>query len=162
MANWKTEDDVSEKQHPESIDVTFSVPFVHRLRVTDDVVGDDFDQLIEVLDVGETGTAKVLVVAEESLSQPAKRLSDRFQAASQIDLIGQPELVVGGEDVKNSTDATKQVLRRINDGDLDRRSYVIAIGGGAMLDAVGYAAAVAFINVSSSEEGGGGGGGGGG
>ena len=35
----------------------------------------------------------------------------------------------------------------IHAADLDRRSYVIAIGGGAMLDAVGYAAAIAHRGV---------------
>jgi 3-dehydroquinate synthase len=35
----------------------------------------------------------------------------------------------------------------VNDHDLDRRSYVIAIGGGAMLDAVGYAAAIAHRGI---------------
>ena len=43
--------------------------------------------------------------------------------------------------------AVELILRKINDHDLDRRSYVIAIGGGAMLDAVGYAAAIAHRGI---------------
>lgn len=130
-----------------SIDISFSVPFVHRLRVTDDVAGEDFDQLLGVLERGKAGPAKVLVVAESSLEGPAQRISGRLSASDSVQLVSAPEFVIGGEEVKNSTKAAKQVLRCIHQADLDRRSYIIAIGGGAMLDAVGYAAAVAHRGI---------------
>jgi 3-dehydroquinate synthase len=130
----------------QSIDISFSVPYVHRLRVTDDVAGADFDQLLGVLD-GEVGAAKVLIVAETPLQEPARQIGERLAGAKSIQLVSEPVLVIGGEEVKNSTDAAKKVLARINEADLDRRSYIIAIGGGAMLDAVGYAAAVAHRGI---------------
>ena len=120
---------------------------MHRLRVTDDIAGADFDQLLDVLDSGEAGPAKVLIVAESPLETPARLLGDRLVNAETIQLVSEPVLVIGGEEVKNSTEAGKRVLGRINDSDLDRRSYIIAIGGGAMLDAVGYAAAVAHRGI---------------
>lgn len=130
-----------------SIDIPFSVPCVHRLRVTEDVMGADFDQLLGVLDAGQVARAKVLVVAEEALREPAAVIHRRLSDRPEIELVGPPAVIGGGEAVKNSTAAAKQVLGRIHDGDLDRRSYVIAIGGGAMLDAVGYAAAVAHRGI---------------
>jgi 3-dehydroquinate synthase len=138
---------VPEEPLNQSIDISFSVPFVHRLRVTDDISGADFDQLLDVLDSGEAGPAKVLIVAESPLETPARLLGDRLVNAETIQLVSEPVLVIGGEEVKNSTEAAKRVLGRINDSDLDRRSYIIAIGGGAMLDAVGYAAAVAHRGI---------------
>ncbi len=39
------------------------------------------------------------------------------------------------------------MLQVINADDLDRRSYVIVIGGGAVLDAVGFAAAIAHRGI---------------
>ncbi len=137
---------VSEEPLNKSIDVSFSVPFVHRVRVTDDVAGKDFDQLLGVLN-GEVAPAKVLIVSETALHASAQRIGERMAGAESIQLVAEPLLVIGGEEVKNSTDATKQVLARINDSDLDRRSYIVAIGGGAMLDAVGYAAAVAHRGI---------------
>ena len=133
-----------------SIDISFSVPFVHRLRETDEVARDDFGQRLDVLDAGDAGPAKVLIVAERpvaSASDRVARIEKQLAAAANVNLVSPALLVQGGEPVKNSTAVAKQVLEQINHHNLDRRSYVIAIGGGAMLDAVGYAAAVAHRGV---------------
>lgn len=53
-----------------------------------------------------------------------------------------PLIVAGGEQAKNSTKEFDKTLALINDAKLNRHSYLIAIGGGAILDMVGFAAAV--------------------
>jgi 3-dehydroquinate synthase len=53
----------------------------------------------------------------------------------------------GGEPLKNAPEPLQSVLRAILDHDLDRHGYVLAIGGGAFLDAVGFAAATAHRGV---------------
>jgi 3-dehydroquinate synthase len=53
----------------------------------------------------------------------------------------------GGEQVKNDPDHVTQVLDAINAGALCRHSYLIAIGGGALLDVAGFAAATAHRGV---------------
>ena len=134
----------------QSIDISFAVPFVHRLRVSHEIAGADFAQLLDLLQSSNAGPAKVLVVAEKPVatsSDRVQRIAQQLSSVESINLVGPVELVDGGESVKNSTDVAKQVLGKINQHDLDRRSYVIAIGGGAMLDAVGYAAAVAHRGV---------------
>ena len=133
-----------------SIDISFSVPFVHRLRVTADVAGDDFRQLHEVLLPGGGDSAKVLIVAETAVAKSSNRidqLNAKLSVLGEINLVSNPLIVEGGEPIKNSTKVAKDVLQKINQHDLDRRSYIIAIGGGAMLDAVGYAAAVAHRGI---------------
>ncbi|MGI9472184.1 MAG: 3-dehydroquinate synthase [Rubripirellula sp.] len=130
-----------------SIDIRFSVPFVHRLRVTDDVSRADFPELLKVLDGGDSGKPKVLVVSERALSSAAERIAKRLTAAGTVQLIDQPLLVQGGEDIKNSSVVVESILSQINAANLDRRSYIVAIGGGAMLDAVGYAAAIAHRGI---------------
>lgn len=131
-------------------DVPFSVPFVHRLRTTHCVSGADFEVLLEVLRIGASGPVRVLVVAEDPVAASsghvatiAKRLADHVD----IELADDVLVVAGGEAVKNDSRCVERVLGKINAHDLDRRSYVIAIGGGAMLDAVGYAAAIAHRGV---------------
>lgn len=131
----------------QSIDISFSVPCVHRLRVTDDVTGGDFEQLLGVLDAGDSGPAKVLIVCETALKDPAQRIALQLQSAASVKLVSSPFLVDGGEEIKNSSNTVEAILTQINDANLDRRSYVIAIGGGAMLDAVGYAAAIAHRGI---------------
>src|SRR5262245_35245847 len=62
--------------------------------------------------------------------------------------LARPPLVVpGGEKVKNVPRYVREILRAINDGGLCRHSYVIAIGGGALLDVAGYAAATAHRGI---------------
>ena len=138
------------KGKDKSIDINFSVPFVHRLRVTNEVAEDGFSQLLGVLDGGEAGPPKVLIVCESPVataSNRLKKLHEKLSAANSVNVVASPFLIDGGESIKNSTAAAKQILSHINKHDLDRRSYIIAIGGGAMLDAVGYAAAVAHRGI---------------
>ncbi len=136
-----------EEPFKSSIDIPFTVPFVHRLRVTDDITGADFDQLLRVLEGGDSGPAKILMVAEAALSEPASKISQQLKASDSVQLVAEPRLIAGGEEVKNTSDVVQQLLHQINDVNLDRRSYVIAIGGGALLDAVGFAAAIAHRGI---------------
>lgn len=53
----------------------------------------------------------------------------------------------GGEQSKNSTEAIEAVLKGVNDNAICRHSFVIAIGGGALIDMAGYAAAIAHRGV---------------
>ena len=59
----------------------------------------------------------------------------------QLHLMAHPETILGGEQVKHDPDLVLRLQRRLVDLGLDRHSYVVAIGGGAFLDMVGYVAA---------------------
>ena len=128
-------------------DISFSVPFVHRLRVTDDVCGRDFAVLQSELDGGDAGPARVLLVVETALAHAASGLVSQLIEAESVELVSDPLWVEGGEDSKNSVDTIKYLLQRINAANLDRRSYVVVVGGGALLDAVGFAAAIAHRGI---------------
>ena len=131
-------------------DIEFNVPFVHRLRFTRDVAGDDFSVLQDVIEFAEGQRSKVLFVAERPIAETSiaiSQIADQFSRASNIELVAPPMLVAGGEAIKNSSSEVEQILSAINQHDLDRRSYVIALGGGAMLDATGYAAAIAHRGI---------------
>lgn len=56
-------------------------------------------------------------------------------------------VLAGGEQSKNSSEAIETVLKGINDNAICRHSFVIAIGGGALIDMVGYTAAIAHRGV---------------
>ncbi|MEL7240471.1 MAG: 3-dehydroquinate synthase, partial [Planctomycetota bacterium] len=64
-----------------------------------------------------------------------------------VDVVAAPLLLRGGEACKNDPALIDELLAAIHDANLDRRSYVLAIGGGAVLDAAGYAAAIAHRGV---------------
>jgi 3-dehydroquinate synthase len=57
-------------------------------------------------------------------------------------LAGAPERVPGGEVAKNDPDVVPRLQKHFQSLHLDRQSFVLILGGGAVLDAAGYAAAV--------------------
>ena len=58
-----------------------------------------------------------------------------------MQLVGVPELLPGGEQVKNDPSLVSRLQRRLCRMGIDRHSYVLAIGGGAFLDLMGFVAA---------------------
>ena len=131
-----------------SIDVPFTVPFVQRLRFTGDVLGVDRNVLAELLEPSEGQVARVqfwldanVAAADPELPGKVHGFAEEF--AHRLVLTGPPQIVPGGEAVKNDIHAIQPMLSEFHAARLDRRSYVVVIGGGAVLDAVGFAAAIA-------------------
>jgi len=69
------------------------------------------------------------------------------RSADDLRLTAPVLLVPGGEEVKNHPRHLEVIHRAILDGGLCRQSYVVAVGGGAVLDAVGYASATAHRGI---------------
>ena len=64
-----------------------------------------------------------------------------------LELVAEPVAVPGGERVKNELFFVEHMQRQVFEHAIDRHSYVIAIGGGALLDAVGLVAATTHRGV---------------
>ncbi|MBU7583844.1 MAG: 3-dehydroquinate synthase [Nostoc sp. TH1S01] len=67
--------------------------------------------------------------------------------AEVITLAAEPILIPGGEAAKNEPKLLEQIHKLIEAAGLCRHSYLLGIGGGAVLDLVGYAAATAHRGV---------------
>lgn len=77
----------------------------------------------------------------------ARDLEDYARAhADRLELVG-VQLIAGGERVKNTPEHVERLQAELHRLGIDRQSFVIAIGGGAVLDAVGYAAATTHRGV---------------
>ena len=61
--------------------------------------------------------------------------------ADAMELVGRPEIVSGGEHVKNDPALLTSLQKRLVDLGIDRHSYVVGIGGGAFMDMIGFVAA---------------------
>jgi 3-dehydroquinate synthase len=59
-----------------------------------------------------------------------------------VEIAGDVMVVPGGEAVKNQHDCVEHMLRDLLSRHIDRQSFALAVGGGAVLDAVGFAAAI--------------------
>ncbi|HOX68129.1 MAG: 3-dehydroquinate synthase [Rhizobacter sp.] len=60
--------------------------------------------------------------------------------ADAMELVAHPEVVPGGEHVKNDPALLTRLQRRLVELGVDRHAFVVGIGGGAFLDLIGYVA----------------------
>ncbi|MFQ6018075.1 MAG: 3-dehydroquinate synthase [Kiloniellaceae bacterium] len=72
---------------------------------------------------------------------PAKIAAYAARHHAALELLAAPETVPGGEAAKKNPALVESLQRRLLDLEFDRHSFVVAIGGGAVLDTVGYVAA---------------------
>lgn len=70
-----------------------------------------------------------------------------FNHFKTVSLASEFIILNGGEQVKNDPDSLETVLEAINYHKIDRHSYLAVIGGGAVLDLGGYAAAIAHRGI---------------
>ncbi|MGE3820019.1 MAG: 3-dehydroquinate synthase [Isosphaeraceae bacterium] len=139
---------IESQQVPERFEVPFGPSFTHRLAFTRDVLSDDQSVLAEVLEPSNDGPAKVQFWLDSHVAEARPDLSQRLRAFARsrpgrLSLSGNVQVVPGGEEVKNDIHIIERMLKVFHAAGLDRRSYVVVIGGGAVLDAVGFAAAIA-------------------
>ena len=128
------------------VDRSFAVPFIHRLRFTEGVFRAGNDTLPLLLERDERGPARVMVVFDEGLLHAAPTLVNDARAfiESHADIAPAGPIITipGGETCKNDRAVLDRLLEAMHRERLCRRSYVLVVGGGAVLDVVGYAAAI--------------------
>ena len=95
---------------------------------------------------------KTLVVLDESLHRVQPALGRQIESyfvrySTHLKLVRPPIILEGGERVKNSYFHVSEIQSHIDRYHVDRHSYVLAVGGGALLDVVGLAAATAHRGV---------------
>ena len=128
-------------------DFQIPVTFKHRIVFTRDAFHPENGDVADVLREG--GGRKALVLAEESVARAWPRLAEEVVAYfGNLDVaLRGIHVLPGGEPVKADDAGVRETLRLIDEAHLDRHSYLLAIGGGAFLDAVGFAAATAHRGV---------------
>ncbi|WP_193214464.1 3-dehydroquinate synthase [Luteolibacter marinus] len=127
----------------------FQIPvtFKHRICFTRDAFAPGNSLLGEILTEGQG--RRVLVVIEENVSAAWPGLArqvETYFADLGFDWRGL-RVLPGGEAVKNDDALVRRVWEMLDREHIDRHSYLLVIGGGAFLDAVGYAAATAHRGV---------------
>jgi 3-dehydroquinate synthase len=136
-----------------SLERTISVSFAHRIRFTRSVFSERNPILAEILAVGGNARlAKVLAVVDDGLVEAFPGVAEWIANYLALDscpakLVCPPLVVSGGENVKNSRDLVEEIYAQIERHGIDRHSYLLAVGGGALLDAAGFAAATAHRGV---------------
>ena len=127
---------------------SFSVAYDYPVAFTHDAFAHDNRCLIDVLTRRETGKRhRCAVFADSGVLSAMPDLADRIAEyaavhADHVEMVGPLVEVAGGETCKNDPKTVPGLLAKLSERAIDRHSFAIAIGGGAVLDAVGYAAAI--------------------
>lgn len=136
-----------------SIERGISVTFRHQVHFTEGVFTASNRLMRDVLQGPSAHRrSRVLLVVDAGLVRAQKGLLGEMEQwfrlhADAVELVAPPIRVEGGERVKNAYFHVSEIQERIDQHHIDRHSYVIALGGGALLDMVGLAAATAHRGV---------------
>lgn len=128
------------------VSFNYAVHFTERLFAVDNPL------LREVVASSGELPRKVLVVADRGVCRHHPRLLRDIQTYARqypevITLAGPPLVVEGGEGAKNDPRHLSRLHRAMQAAGLCRHSFVAAVGGGAVLDLAGFAAATAHRGV---------------
>lgn len=132
---------------------SFSIKFEYPIYFTSAIFKAENTLLNDYLkQASSTGiTRKIMLVVDESVADAMPNLiadiKAYFALHNTVNLVPDIIVVPGGEVVKSSETYFNKVLEAVNKHGIDRHSYIAAVGGGAVLDMVGYAAAIAHRGI---------------
>ena len=141
-----------EKAQSASLEAAFSIEYNHRLMFTQNVFDPNNSILTDLLEPTCDNRAKVAVFIDSGVVNTNSTIIDRINAfmrarTDRIELAGDVQVVPGSEEIKNVHRNVELILKDISQFGLCRKSYMIVIGGGAVLDAVGFAASMAHRGI---------------
>jgi 3-dehydroquinate synthase len=131
----------------------FAVPYEYPVYFTEHLFAPDNPVLVSALSRLEPDKRhRVIVFVDEGVLAVRPGLGEEIAAyaerhAGRMELVSRPVPVPGGERIKAELHFVEQMQQLLFDHHIDRHSYVIAVGGGAVLDAVGLVAATTHRGV---------------
>ena len=131
-------------------DLRFNVPLVHRFRQSRGVFAPGNPTLAELMPADKGSRVAVFIddgVLAARPGLPGEVMRAMSASPTLPPLATEPIAVPGGERVKNDPAHLDRLLDQMHDAKLCRRSYAMVVGGGAVLDAVGLAAALTHRGV---------------
>jgi len=124
------------------------VPFDYPVHFTHGLLDEGNDLLADVLARrGERRRHRAIVYVDEGLAAVQNdliaRVKEYFHARPRrLELAAPPQTVPGGEGAKHGWQVVRDIMWTAGNVHLDRQSFVIVFGGGAVLDMVGFAASL--------------------
>lgn len=135
------------------IERTIQVSWPHRVYFTDHVFDPANSVLRDNLNSPESQPAqRALIVVDAAVAGSQNDLLAAIEKyflvkPNQVGLVTAPMLIPGGETAKTSWAQVSELHAELDRHHIDRHSYLIAVGGGALLDMAGLAAATAHRGV---------------
>ena len=134
------------------IEQSFAVNFKYSLHFTSTVFESNNGLLAEVIkSYKPKEQVKLLFVVDDGVLKKHPKLIESIRNyclvhSSQL-LFTECLVIAGGEIAKNNYDNVDRIISAINNNAICRHSFVVVIGGGAVIDMAGYAASVAHRGV---------------
>ncbi len=133
---------------------TLRIEFEHRVYFTRKVFAPENSLVRNVIAPvpPKEGSVKVLLVLDSHLVSARSALPGEIDAyfrthAESIRMVCPPLILPGGEAVKQNDEGVRRIYALVAKHSLCRHSCIIAAGGGAILDATGFAAATAHRGI---------------
>jgi 3-dehydroquinate synthase len=132
---------------PARLQQSFSVPFAYDVTFTRDALAPDNPALLDAFTRREPERRhRVLPVVDAGLAAAYPELPGWLTAyftrhAERLELVAPPALVAGGEAAKNDPQVVARLHALFHEHHMDRHSFALVLGGGAVQDATGFAAA---------------------
>ena len=135
---------------PTILQQSFSVPYRYPVVFTENLFAENQSLFVDQFPEGQL--ARVFFVLDSGVAAHHPGLISQIKTyvaaySSRLALVAEPMVVAGGEACKNDPEAYQQVVEATHLQGIDRHSYIAAIGGGAVLDMVGFAAAIAHRGI---------------
>ena len=134
------------------INQSFSVTYSYGLFFTQKLFDRKNSTFIDIIEPPrQSGGTRVLFVIDQGVLSAHPQLSSQIDAylGQYKDSLELTEILVlpGGERVKSQSKYVDQIIRAVDKNKICRHSYVVALGGGALIDLVGYAASIAHRGI---------------
>ncbi|SMO72865.1 3-dehydroquinate synthase [Fodinibius sediminis] len=129
------------------------VSFTYNVHFTEGIFDNGNPLFSDIIQKASPEVARnVLFVIDAGVVDHHPGLPNKIKAyahahAGAFKLVPELQIIPGGEAAKNDPEIIEELHEAIHEANLDRHSYVTAIGGGAVLDAVGYAAGTAHRGI---------------
>ncbi len=132
------------------IEQKFAVPYTYPVIFSENIFNVEDETLAGLLDNGKGG--KAFFVIDSGVQDAHSDLVDQIKSyakahQSKFKLCAEPLIVSGGEESKNDPQHYEKIVEATHLYGIDRHSYIVAVGGGAVLDMVGFAAAVSHRGI---------------
>ena len=133
-----------------AIQQSFSVPFNYTVHFTEDIFNRDNSLLAKILN--SPIRPRVFFVLDQGVAEAHPALCDNIKTYAEayqqdFELCADILVVPGGEAVKNTRQYVDEILNASHTYGIDRHSFIVSIGGGAVIDMVGFASAIAHRGI---------------
>ncbi|CAM4307037.1 3-dehydroquinate synthase [Zobellia nedashkovskayae] len=134
-----------------TIEQKFEVSYQYGLHFTENLFGTENTLFKDIIKAYKNEPVKLLFVVDDGVAAAHPDLIKNIKAYCQLyqeNLVHMKSMVVqGGEACKNDESQVEDILKAVSEYAICRHSFVVVIGGGAVIDMAGYATAIAHRGV---------------